>query len=174
MSGAVSGVSGASPIWNKVIKFALDKSEKGTYDKDDDGHAWPLQPEEVVGASICADTGDIRPDCQTRFEYFLSGTVPSSGIVTNQDLMIFRDTGQVAGKDALPEQVESQNKPVYIDPVGGIYCMNCPIASTSATIRYPLVLKGQTFNYGNLGSAQYKLVPFYILTKYKLVLKCII
>mgnify|MGYP001568737500 FL=1 len=141
MSGAVSGVSGASPIWNKVIKFALDKSEKGTYDKDDDGHAWPLQPEEVVGASICADTGDIRPDCQTRFEYFLSGTVPSSGIVTNQDLMIFRDTGQVAGKDALPEQVESQNKPVYIDPVGGIYCMNCPIASTSATIRYPLVLK---------------------------------
>lgn len=28
MSGAVSGVSGASPIWNRVIKYALDKSEK--------------------------------------------------------------------------------------------------------------------------------------------------
>jgi len=138
MGGAVSGVSGASPIWNKVIKFALDKSEKGDYDKDDDGHSWPLQPEEVVGASICADTGDIRPDCQMRFEYFLAGTVPTTNNITNQDLIIFKDTGQVAGKDALPEQVEPQNKPVYIDPVGGIYCMNCPIASTSATIRYPL------------------------------------
>ena len=141
MSGAVSGVSGASPIWNKVIKFALDKSEKGDYDKDDDGHTWPLQPEEVVGASICADTGDIREGCQTRFEYFLKATVPTTSNVVSQDLLIFRDTGQVANSDALPEQVEPQNKPVFIDPVGGIYCMTCPIASSSATIRYPLVVK---------------------------------
>lgn len=147
MSGAVSGVSGASPIWNKVMKFALDKSEKGEYDKDDDGHSWPLQPEEVVGASICADTGGVvsadpnNPGCPARFEYFLKGTVPTSANIVNQDLQIFRDTGQVAGKDATPEQIETQNKPVYIDPVGGIYCMNCPIASASATIRYPLVLK---------------------------------
>lgn len=144
MSGAVSGVSGASPIWNKVIKFALDKSEKGEYDKDDDGHSWPLQPEEVVGASICADTGGIvsgdpaNPGCPTRFEYFLAGTVPTTSGITNQDVFIFKDTGQVAGKDALPEQIEPQNKPVYTDPVGGIYCMSCPIASSSATIRYPL------------------------------------
>ncbi|EKE05721.1 MAG: penicillin-binding protein, 1A family [uncultured bacterium] len=144
MSGAVSGVSGASPIWNKVIKFALDKSEKGEYDKDDDGHSWPLQPEEVIGASICADTGDAissdpaNPGCPTRFEYFLAGTVPTTSGITNQDILVFKDTGQVAGKDALPEQVEAQNKPIYTDPVGGIYCMTCPIASSSATIRYPL------------------------------------
>ena len=30
------------------------------------------------------------------------------------------------------------NKVIYTDPVGGIYCMSCPIASQSATIRYPL------------------------------------
>lgn len=145
MSGAVSGVSGASPIWNKVIKYALDKSEKGNYDKDDDGHSWPLQPEEVVGATICANTGGAipsgdpnNPGCPARFEYFLKGTIPTTSMVINQDLIIFKDTGQVAGKDALPEQVEPQNKPVYVDPVGGIYCMTCPIASSSATIRYPL------------------------------------
>lgn len=138
MSGAVSGVSGASPIWNKVIKFALDKSEKGTYDKDDDGHSWPLQPEEVVGTSICADTGDVRSDCQTRFEYFLAGTIPTTSRITSQDLFIFRDTGQVVNSDAAPEQVEPQNKPVFTDPLGAIYCMTCPIASSSATIRYPL------------------------------------
>lgn len=138
MSGAVSGVSGASPIWNKVIKYALDKSEKGEYDKEDDGHSWPLQPEEVVGASICADTGDLRPDCPTRFEYFLKGTVPTTSNITSQDLLVFKDTGQVANSDASPEQVEPQNKPVYTDPTGGTYCMTCPISSSSATIRYPL------------------------------------
>lgn len=138
MSGAVSGVSGASPIWNKVIKFALDKSEKGNYDKDDDGHSWPLQPEEVVGASICADTGDVRPDCQTRFEYFLKGTIPTTSMVINQDVQIDKTTQQLAGKDTAPENIESQNKPIFTDPTGGIYCMTCPISSQSATIRYPL------------------------------------
>jgi penicillin-binding protein 1C len=145
MGGAVSGVSGASPIWNTVIKYALDKSEKGAYDPDDDGHSWPLQPEEVVGATICADTGGAipsgdpnNPGCVSRFEYFLAGTVPTTSNVVGLDLTIFKDTSQIAIKDYLPEQVETQNRPTYTDPVGGIYCMNCPISSQSAVIRYPL------------------------------------
>lgn len=138
MSGAVSGVSGASPIWNKVIKYALDKSEKGEYDKEFDGHSWPLQPSEVVGATICADTGDIRPDCPQRFEYFLEGTVPTTANIVNQDIAIFKDTGQIAIRDFSPEQVETQNRPVFTDPTGSIYCTTCPISSQSGTIRYPL------------------------------------
>ncbi|PIP57087.1 penicillin-binding protein, partial [Candidatus Woesebacteria bacterium CG22_combo_CG10-13_8_21_14_all_45_10] len=51
MSGAVSGVSGASPIWNKVIKNVLDKTEKGIYDKEETGHAWPGQPDDISGKS---------------------------------------------------------------------------------------------------------------------------
>lgn len=145
MGGAVSGVSGASPIWNKVIKFALDKSERGEYDPEDDGHSWPLQPEEVVGASICADTGGAipsgdpnNPGCPARFEYFLAGTIPATSNVVNQDVLIFKDTGQVANSDATPEQIEPQNKPIFTDPLGAIYCLTCPIASSSATIKYPL------------------------------------
>lgn len=141
MGGSVSGVTGASPIWNKIMKFALDKSEKGEYDKEDDGHSWPLQPNEVIGANICADTGSMPSDensCPIRFEYFLEGTVPKSNLVINQDILVFRDTGQLANQEALPEQIESQNRPVYIDPTGAIYCLNCPISSSSATIRYPL------------------------------------
>lgn len=145
MSGAVSGVSGASPIWNKVIKYALDKSEKGEYDKDDDGHSWPLQPEEVVGATVCADTGGAipsgdpnNPGCPARFEYFLAGTVPTTPNVIGIDIQLDKTTGQAAGKETAPENVETQNRPTFTDPTGGIYCMNCPIASSSATIRYPL------------------------------------
>lgn len=145
MSGAVSGVSGASPIWNKIIKFALDKSEKGEYDGDDDGHSWPLQPEEVVGATICSDTGGAipsgdpnNPGCPARFEYFLAGTVPTTPNVIPLDLQLDKTTGQIAGKETAPENIETQNRPTYTDPTGGMYCMNCPIASASATIRYPL------------------------------------
>lgn len=145
MGGAVSGVSGASPIWNKIMKFTLDESEKGIYDKEDDGHAWPLQPSGIVGANICADTGGTplsadpaQAGCPVRFEYFIEGTVPTTQNVINQDLSIFKDTGQVANSSALPEQIDIQNKPTYTDPLGTTYCLTCPIASSSATVRYPL------------------------------------
>lgn len=144
MSGAVSGVSGASPIWNRVMKAVLDKSEKGVYDASDEGHSWPQQPDGVVGATICSDTGGLpsgdpaNPGCPTRFEYFLAGTVPSTSYVVNQDIQIFNDTGQLAGNDADPAQIHTENRPTYTDPDGTLYCLNCPIASASATIRYPL------------------------------------
>ncbi|MBL7036623.1 transglycosylase domain-containing protein [Candidatus Microgenomates bacterium] len=144
MGASVSGVSGASPIWNKIMGKVLEIAEEGNYSPDDDGHAWPLQPEDVVGANICSNVGGLpsgdtnNPGCPTRFEYFLKNTVPASVGITTQDVQIFKDTGQIANSSALPEQVETQNKSVYIDPTGAIYCMDCPIASASATIRYPL------------------------------------
>lgn len=144
MSGAVSGVSGASPIWNKVMKAVLDKAEKGAYDEAEKGHAWPSQPDTVVGATICADTGGIpgadpaNPGCPTRFEYFLAGTIPTTNPVTNQDVLLFNDTGQLSPPDADPTQIHTENRPVYIDPDGTLYCLNCPVASSSATIKYPL------------------------------------
>jgi penicillin-binding protein 1C len=144
MSGAVSGVSGASPIWNKVIKATLDKAEKGVYDPSETGHAWPHQPDGVVGATVCADTGGApgsdpaNPGCPTRFEYFLKGTTPTAQPVINQDVQINNATSQLAGPKDPPETTHTENKPIYKDPDGALYCMNCPIASESATIKYPL------------------------------------
>jgi penicillin-binding protein 1C len=151
MSGAVSGVSGASPIWNRVMKFVLDRSEKGIYDpKKEDAttvkrsHAWPNQPDGVIGATICADTGSApgadpaNPGCPTRFEYFLSGTVPTTSLVVNQDVFINNATGQIAASTDPPEQIHVENRPVFTDPDGTLYCLTCPVASASAVIRYPL------------------------------------
>ncbi|MFZ5933221.1 MAG: transglycosylase domain-containing protein [Patescibacteria group bacterium] len=145
MSGAVSGVSGASLIWNRIMKAVLDKAEKGFYNESDEGHAWPSQPEGVVGANICATTGylptgdEANPGCPTRFEYFLKGSVPGqvdSG--ERRDIPIDKTTGQLAPDDFPPELIEIQNHPVFTDPLGTLYCLDCPIASASATIRYPL------------------------------------
>jgi 1A family penicillin-binding protein len=144
MSGAVSGVSGASPIWNKIIKATLDRADKGIYDPTTKGHAWPSQPDGVIGSTICADTGGLpnpdpaNPGCPTRFEYFLKGTVPASMLITNQDVFINNSTGQLANPSDPPDQIHPENRPIYTDPTGAMYCMNCPIASTSATIKYPL------------------------------------
>ncbi len=144
MSGAVSGVSGASPIWNKIIKVTLDKAEKGAFDPSQKGHAWPSQPEGVVGATICADTGGLpgsdpaNPGCPTRFEYFLKGTVPAGSLLFNRDVLINNTNGQMAGPNDPPDQTHTENKTLYSDPDGALYCMNCTIASQSATIKYPL------------------------------------
>jgi penicillin-binding protein 1C len=144
MSGAVSGISGASPIWNKIMKAVLTKAEAGDYDPNEKGHAWPVQPAGVVGATVCADTGaapssdPANPGCPTRFEYFLAGTVPTQPNVVNQDVSINNTTGQLAGPNDTPDQVHTENHPTYTDPDGTLYCLNCPIASESATIKYPL------------------------------------
>ncbi len=144
MSGAVSGVSGASPIWNKIIKATLDKAEKGAFDPAQKGHAWPSQPDNVTGATICADTGGLpgsdpaNPGCPTRFEYFLKGTVPTGSLLFNQDVLLNNTTGQMANQNDPPDQVHPENKTLYSDPDGALYCMNCAIASQSATIKYPL------------------------------------
>jgi len=146
MSGAVSGVSGASPIWNKIMKFVLDKAEKGAYDQEEKGHVWPKQPDNVMGANICSDTGGYppsgdpgNPGCPTRFEYFLEGTVPSTSNIVNQDIFINNATTQIASPSDPPDQIHTENRPTYTDLVGTLYCMNCPVASASATIRYPLI-----------------------------------
>lgn len=145
MGGAVSGVSGASPIWNKIIKATLDKAEKGAYDSAAKGHAWPSQPDNVVGTTICADTGGIpsadpaNPGCPTRFEYFLKDTVPTTSLITNQDVFINNATQQLASQKDPPDQIHPEQRPIYIDPTGTNYCMNCPIASQSAIIKYPLL-----------------------------------
>ena len=144
MSGAVSGVSGASPIWNTVIKEVLKKAEDGLYSKDEDGHVWPNQPDQVMGKNICATTGLLppgdqgNPGCPTRFEFFLEDSFPEKTDGERQDIQIDRTNGQIADPDLPVELVETQNHPVYYDPLGTLYCLDCPIASRSATIRYSL------------------------------------
>ncbi len=111
MSGAVSGVSGASPIWNKIMREALSKAEDGFYNEEEQGHAWPLQPSGVVGATVCSTTGVLPsgPEedlgCPPRFEYFLSGNIPEAIEGGNQDIQIDKTTGVLANPDTPPENM---------------------------------------------------------------------
>lgn len=137
MSGAVSGVSGASPIWNRVMREALEKYEEN-------GHAWPQQPEGVVGMEVCTATGTPPgpedADCPKRFEYFLAGNLAGPIEKLRHDIPIDKTKGTIARPDTPPENIETQNHPVVWDPLQTIFCLDCPIppAEESVTIRYPL------------------------------------
>ena len=119
MSYVASGVTGASPIWNKIISYALkDKKEE-----------WVLKPEGITGGHVCALSGKApapEAPCQTRFEYFLEGTVPSE--IENLKTMVEVDktTGQLANEKTLPENRELQEHQVIFDPLGIPYCLDCP------------------------------------------------
>jgi penicillin-binding protein 1C len=144
MSGAASGVSGASPIWNKIMKEVLDKAGDGYYDPEDDGHVWPMQPDGIIGANVCVTTGNLPsgteedPGCPTRFEYFLKDAVGANIEAGNKDVHIDKTTSQLAHPELPPELIETQNRPFLLDPLGTLVCLDCPIASHSATISYPL------------------------------------
>jgi len=143
MNGSVSGITGASPIFNKVIKYALDKSGKGFYNKADDGPAWPIQPSSVVGATVCANTGlrststdPANPNCPARFEYFMDGTVPAATDTLHQDITVYKDTHMIASSSADPSQVQTENHPVLIDPLKTLICLDCPLPTYNVTISY--------------------------------------
>jgi len=140
MSGAVSGVSGASPIWNKIMQEVLDKAEDGVYSNEDSGHAWPRQPAEVVGTNVCANTGalinEVWNDCPTRFEYYLPDTIPTEG-AKKEPILIDREKQEEATQDTPPEKTEAQEHIVIYDPLGTRICLDCSFPMPQVNVIYP-------------------------------------
>ena len=158
MSGAVSGVSGASPIWNRIIKFALDKIETGEVANLGDPpaggsqkheHRWPRQPEGIKGAHVCTISGFTpqatpsatpeqpvapNPGCETRFEYFLAGTEPQEQEALRKIVHIDKTTGQLVTEKTSPENFDLQERSVLTDALGTVYCFDCPPPSEPITI----------------------------------------
>ena len=135
MKSSVSGVSGASPIWNTVMRKALEIYEPVGE------HPWPKSPDAIVGKSICSSTGLLSPGpgaCPERFEYFLADYLPETDTIKREDIPVDKTTNSIARPDTPPENIEIQNHPVFYDALGTIVCLDCTIPSQSITIRYPL------------------------------------
>ena len=127
----VSGVTGAAPIWNKIMSFVLK-------DKPD---IFPKQPDGIVGRHVCTTAGSLPPQpeespsttpeqpadpsgfCQTRFEYFIKGTAPSALRSERQFVPIDKNTGAMASADQT-ENIELQEKTVISDGVSR-WCLDC-------------------------------------------------
>lgn len=128
----VSGVTGAAPIWNKIIKRVLEG-------KPD---IWPKQPDGIVGARVCTTTGLLPPNqpgpenqgtdpgnqpddvlgCPTRFEYIIKGTAARS---TNTRTMVAIDkaTGDLAPANQT-DNIEMQEHSIAWDGITR-WCLDC-------------------------------------------------
>jgi penicillin-binding protein 1C len=109
-----SGITGAAPIWNKIMSYLLKNQPD----------LWPIKPEGIVGHQVCWDTGAIKGEndsCQARFEYFIQGTEPKESIVSRQMVPMTKDD-----KLAPPNypDVEMKEKTVIRD-MFNLYCVDC-------------------------------------------------
>jgi membrane carboxypeptidase/penicillin-binding protein len=128
MSGLVSGITGAAPIWNDIMSHLLkDKTPE------------PMsRPPSVIQKSICSDTGALPPPpgsgatCPTRFEYFIKGTEPTMGEPSAQNVMVDKNTQDLPAKGQT-DNLESKSEVVYTDPTGDRYCLTCPHSTPTPT-----------------------------------------
>lgn len=128
MSGLVSGITGAAPIWNDIMSDLLkDKAPE------------PIsRPPTVIQKQVCSDTGlfpsaQTSGACPTRFEYFIKGTENVNvGSVSNEQVSIDKNTQDLA-KKGQTDNIDQKQETVYKDPTGDQYCLSCPHPSTTPT-----------------------------------------
>lgn len=117
----VSGVTGAAPIWNKIMREIL-KEKKAE---------WPQKPDGIVGREICASSeAPVEGDCPKRFEYFIKGTEPGGdkaigANLTAQKTKMFIDktTNQPVKEDST--EIEEREVTLASDPLISNYCTTC-------------------------------------------------
>jgi membrane peptidoglycan carboxypeptidase len=121
MSGLVSGITGAAPIWHKLMQHLVEGKPV----------AAPSQPNTVIGKIVCATSGLLpQPDgdpnkCPTRYEFFIRGTEPTQVDPGRQRVKIDKATNDLA-KPEQTDNVEDRDELVVTDIVGDKYCVSCP------------------------------------------------
>lgn len=94
MAVVASGVSGASPIWRRAMLFALEGKEPNDF----------VAPSNVIKVTVDRLTGGLPyDDKETRSEWFVKGTEPTSVSTWYKRLEICKEDGKIANsacKDA--------------------------------------------------------------------------
>lgn len=118
MSGVVSGVTGAAPIWHDIMTHILTGKKPEI----------PQKPPKVVGKYVCGATGQVAPSgtqCSNRYEYFIKGApTAKTGYTTTQKVWVDKTTN-VEAKPGQTDNVEERDQTVFIDPSGQKYCVSC-------------------------------------------------
>ncbi|EKD85851.1 MAG: hypothetical protein ACD_37C00595G0003, partial [uncultured bacterium] len=125
MSGVVSGVTGAAPIWHEIMANLVTKKPASL----------PGQPRTVVAKLVCSTSGLLpgsSNSCPTRVEYFLRGTEPKKFDPGKSAIFVDKNTGDIAGKDQ-KENLEAKDEYIVTDPTGDRYCVTCPHPTPTPT-----------------------------------------
>ena len=120
MSYVASGVTGASPIWNDIMKFLL----KDTKNK-------PLvKPEGVTNFQVCNLTGllaTIENGCESHSEFFINGVLPpgQDKAPTRKQVWVRRSDKYpiFPGDETIDRDLEEHT--VVSDPFTKDFCLDC-------------------------------------------------
>ena len=118
MSYVASGVTGASPIWQKIMKYALRDVKTPGYEK----------PEGIEGASVCSNSGTLptpESPCDTRYEYFIKDTIPTVSGISKRELFVNKTTHHPPNNESEFADVEPREQTVASDPFVKDYCLDC-------------------------------------------------
>lgn len=118
MSWVASGITGATPIWNKVMNYLL-KEEKVKR---------MVMPAEMVKLPVCNLTGKLIPEggCDSHFEFFKKEYAPNERIGLKQNILIDKDTGRPVKNGEEKTNIEWQEHQVVRDISGELVCLDCP------------------------------------------------
>ncbi len=141
MSYVASGVTGASTIWNKVMKHVLANQ------KDH----FPTQPDGVVSRDICNITGLIpTPDnpCDTRSELFIKDIFPPNNIPTQKQIWVRRSDKYPLLPGDNTVDLDLEQHLVLSDPFVKDFCIDCKYSvDDKGQIQWPTTtINYDTFN----------------------------
>lgn len=123
MTGLVSGITGAAPIWHDLMVHVLEGATA----------QWPPKPANVIGKSVCTPSGLLPANgCPTRFEYFIKGMEPKKTDPGKQKVFIDKGTNDLA-KPGQTDNVEEREEVIITDPTGDRWCASCPHPEPSPT-----------------------------------------
>ncbi|OGD71285.1 hypothetical protein A3A84_00545 [Candidatus Collierbacteria bacterium RIFCSPLOWO2_01_FULL_50_23] len=127
MSYVASGVTGASTIWNKVMKHVLS---------DQKDH-FPQKPDGVVNRDVCTITGLIPTQenpCETRSELFIKDQFPPLNVPTQKQIWVRRSDKYPLLPGDTTIDLDLEQHLVLSDPFSKDFCIDCV---------YPIDDKGQ-------------------------------
>ncbi len=119
----VSGVTGAAPIWNDIMRFLL---------RDQAEVSWPEAPPAITKASFCKRSGDLPNEatpadkqCEMASEIFWKGTEPQSQENVWRGTWVAGQTGLPPQKDDPTDQLKFEEHTLLTDPFTRDYCLDC-------------------------------------------------
>jgi 1A family penicillin-binding protein len=124
MNGIVSGVTGAAPIWNKLMTHMLQGKKPEI----------PQKPPNILGQQVCNTLVlEGQPCPSTRFEYIIKGTqTKNAGTIKLEAIWVDKTTGAQASPGQT-DNVEAKEHTVMTDSFGTKYCMTCAHPEMSPT-----------------------------------------
>ena len=126
MSWVASGITGATPIWNKVMSYLL-KEEKIKK---------MVMPAEMVKLQVCNLTGKLIPEggCDSHFEFFKKEYAPNERMGLKQNILIDKETNRPVKNGEEKTNVEWQDHQVARDISGELVCLDCPAGEEERNI----------------------------------------